>query len=549
MRVAPRLFQLLSFAILFLSFTVHAADEAVPTPHFIEPGPVQQAVSMRTGEVQNIQTEILWMPICGSNNSAFTSGEFENWVKSRRSKFDPESYQIINTSNPTTGINIVISTNATVPADAVTALGEVEIYLESLFDDPISVGIMIDFDGSLPSGILGATGVYTATSPVSWITARQDFIDDMDYDDYVQLFFPENYLPVRYSSSTAITNENRCYFGWANYGAVGYFISGFSGETSFNPDVNWDYDPSDGVPSYKYCFQSTATHEIGHSLGFLSRAEDWYQPNSDIYAMDAFRFQRTDGTGDYNPDEIAEFQTAPRLVDYNYPNDQHIVNIFTALDEDIERRMSDGSPWQASHLRPGAGGNMEPYANPGETDYPDFYKRADLDIFDAIGYDYWTSIPDADGDSIPDLDDNCLLAYNPSQENSDSDQLGDSCDNCILVNNPDQEDSDGDMVGDSCDNCIDTFNPDQLDSDGDGVGDVCDWLCGDADGSGDADIDDAVYLIQYIFGGGPAPDPMESGDADCSGEVDIDDVVYLIQYIFGGGPAPCDPSGDGIPDC
>jgi hypothetical protein len=39
------------------------------------------------------------------------------------------------------------------------------------------------------------------------------------------------------------------------------------------------------------------------------------------------------------------------------------------------------------------------------------------------------------------------------------------------------------------------------------------------------------------------------GDADCSGGVDIDDVVYLINYIFGGGPPPGDTDNDGVPDC
>ena len=77
----------------------------------------------------------------------------------------------------------------------------------------------------------------------------------------------------------------------------------------------------------------------------------------------------------------------------------------------------------------------------------------------------------------------------------------------------------------------------------------CEMICGDADRSGDVDIDDAVYLINYIFGGGPPPIPIESGDTDCSGDTDIDDVVYLINFIFGGGYAPCDPDGDGEPDC
>jgi hypothetical protein len=75
------------------------------------------------------------------------------------------------------------------------------------------------------------------------------------------------------------------------------------------------------------------------------------------------------------------------------------------------------------------------------------------------------------------------------------------------------------------------------------------WLCGDADSSGDIDIDDAVHLINYIFAGGPEPNPHESGDADCSTGVDIDDVVYLISFIFSGGQAPCDIDGDAVPDC
>ena len=122
-------------------------------------------------------------------------------------------------------------------------------------------------------------------------------------------------------------------------------------------------------------------------------------------------------------------------------------------------------------------------------------------------------------------------------------------DNCPAEYNPAQEDSDGDTVGDSCDNCIEVFNPDQVDSDGDGAGDACDHICGDANNSDDVDIDDVVYLIAYIFSGGPPPDPYESGDADCSGDVDIDDVVWLIAYIFSGGNAPCDLDGDEMPDC
>ena len=65
------------------------------------------------------------------------------------------------------------------------------------------------------------------------------------------------------------------------------------------------------------------------------------------------------------------------------------------------------------------------------------------------------------------------------------------------------------------------------------------YVKGDANGDSAVDISDAVYLIQYIFAGGPAPNPLLAGDANCDSAVDISDAVYLIQYIFGGGPAPC----------
>lgn len=67
----------------------------------------------------------------------------------------------------------------------------------------------------------------------------------------------------------------------------------------------------------------------------------------------------------------------------------------------------------------------------------------------------------------------------------------------------------------------------------------CFSVCGDCDTSGFVSISDAVMLIAFIFGGGPAPQPLLVGDVDCTGIVNISDVVHLIEYIFGGGPIPC----------
>ena len=67
----------------------------------------------------------------------------------------------------------------------------------------------------------------------------------------------------------------------------------------------------------------------------------------------------------------------------------------------------------------------------------------------------------------------------------------------------------------------------------------CDYINGDANGDGDVNVGDAVYLIGYIFKGGPAPEPEASADANCDGTVNIADAVYIISYVFKDGPAPC----------
>jgi hypothetical protein len=83
-----------------------------------------------------------------------------------------------------------------------------------------------------------------------------------------------------------------------------------------------------------------------------------------------------------------------------------------------------------------------------------------------------------------------------------------------------------------------------------GVRDTCDtWFCafdvgvieqliGDANGDGEINLADAVYLVNYLFIGGPPPDPLEAGDANCDGEVNLADAVYIVNYLFIGGPPP-----------
>lgn len=49
---------------------------------------------------------------------------------------------------------------------------------------------------------------------------------------------------------------------------------------------------------------------------------------------------------------------------------------------------------------------------------------------------------------------------------------------------------------------------------------------------------DIVYLVNYVFKGGPAPIPMSYGDVDLSCTITAADIVYLVNFIFKSGPYP-----------
>jgi len=78
---------------------------------------------------------------------------------------------------------------------------------------------------------------------------------------------------------------------------------------------------------------------------------------------------------------------------------------------------------------------------------------------------------------------------------------------------------------------------------------AADYVCGDANSDQTVNVSDAVFIINYAFAGGQAPNPLEAADANFDTSVNVSDAVYIINYTFSGGSAPCDPIGDDIPDC
>lgn len=59
---------------------------------------------------------------------------------------------------------------------------------------------------------------------------------------------------------------------------------------------------------------------------------------------------------------------------------------------------------------------------------------------------------------------------------------------------------------------------------------------GDANYDGKLTVADIVYLISYLFKGGPSPFVSEAGDFNCDGQITVTDVILLLNYLFKGGP-------------
>jgi len=66
------------------------------------------------------------------------------------------------------------------------------------------------------------------------------------------------------------------------------------------------------------------------------------------------------------------------------------------------------------------------------------------------------------------------------------------------------------------------------------------YKCGDANDDGKWNLQDIIYLVNYIFKGGASPVPtLLAGDANGDGKVNLQDIIYLVNYVFKGGPKPC----------
>jgi len=67
----------------------------------------------------------------------------------------------------------------------------------------------------------------------------------------------------------------------------------------------------------------------------------------------------------------------------------------------------------------------------------------------------------------------------------------------------------------------------------------------DANDDGRLNITDGIFILNFLFLGGPEPSCLESANANDDETVNITDGIHVLNYLFLGGPSPADPAPDG----
>ena len=143
------------------------------------------------------------------------------------------------------------------------------------------------------------------------------------------------------------------------------------------------------------------------------------------------------------------------------------------------------------------------------------------------------TVADCNSNSLPDI-----CEYSPETD-CNTNGILDECDILVGIS----EDCNGNNTPDECD--IAAGSPDE---NGDGVPDSCDgdlFIRGECNGDASIDLGDGIFLLAFLFTGGPASTCQDASDINDDGGIDIVDATALLFYLFTAGYVPPAP----FPDC
>ena len=280
---------------------------------------------------------------------------------------------------------------------AVAALDRAAAAWSNAFSDDITVNISAGFGTFSNPAVIGNTAAVKFQSPYDFFRGYLMASAAVEPDDGVVAFLPTA-AQFHATLPAGFTFSNKFIATKANFKALGFGsaidldqVYGANDATiTFNSNFAFDYDSSNGVDADKIDFQSVATHEIGHALGFISSVDtvdfDKHAGTTTdliITPLDLFRFQ--DNVAGKDPATNADFTNDPRYLDTGG----------SAIFDDLalERAMSTGTftgdAREASHWKDdGYTGQLLGVMDPSMSfGVAESVSANDVRALDLIGYD------------------------------------------------------------------------------------------------------------------------------------------------------------------
>lgn len=299
-----------------------------------------------------------------------------------------DEFSLVSSSQHQLGsFNIVLNAGSGLSGNtaALAAFNRAANHWVSYFSDPITINIDANL-AALGSGIIGSTG--SVLLQASFDTIRNAMVTDAADETSNGIV---GSLPTAAQFSTLLPSgfsyDGKLLATKANLKALGFVgldtaFGSNDASITFNSGFSFDYDNSDGVGAGLLDFETVATHEIGHALGFVSRVDaiDGTAAGAvGVATLDLFRFDSTAGN---NPSTSAEFTSKPRDL---RPGGSPVFDDISGTEYPFSTGLTQGDGRQASHWKDNLGlGVMDPTLAAQEIEA---ISLLDLRAFDLIGYD------------------------------------------------------------------------------------------------------------------------------------------------------------------
>ena len=285
-------------------------------------------------------------------------------------------------------IQLIAGSSLANNAPALAAFNRAAAAWESRFTDNVTVFINADVTstGFSSANIIGQTS--SNYVGYAYDTVRNRLASDASNE-------PSNAIVAalpsyaQFSSNVQLpagrTLSGNVFLTTANAKAAGFTVNGSSDATiTFNSGFSFDYDNSNGVSPNAVDFETVATHEIAHALGFVSVVDEINAGETlvDPNPLDLYRFGGRVNAATFGP---AQRELRPGVgAAFSDANVSYNLSTGVTSSEFPNTDGNQASHWEADEITRQYIGIMDPTLSAGMVSP---ITSADLRAFDLIGYD------------------------------------------------------------------------------------------------------------------------------------------------------------------